>query len=182
MTPWLWWLDRAAGLMLLFLLTAALVTGLRSTASRPTRGAPRFATVVMHRNLALLALSFLAVHVGASVADSHVDLRWWQAVVPALSGFRPVWTGLGTGAVDLVLAVVATSLVRHRLGLRGWRLVHLMVWPAWFLGVGHALALGTDVRDAQPWAVLPGCLCLVTVAVAGSVRLVGLGRAQAVGS
>jgi predicted ferric reductase len=176
MTPWLWWVDRAAGLVLLTLLTSAVVTGLWSTAPRPRRGAPRFVTLALHRNLALLALLLLGLHVGTAVADSFVDIRWWQAVVPARSGFRPFWVGAGTVTVDLLVAVVATSLVRHRLGLRGWRTVHLLVWPAWLLGLGHALALGSDVKGGAAWALLPVGGCVVAVGLAAAVRLVGLTR------
>jgi len=175
-TPWLWWVDRAAGLVLLTLLTGAVVTGLWSTAPRPRRGAPRFVTLALHRNLALLALFLLGLHVGTAVADTFVDIRWWQVVVPATSGFRPLAVGAGTFAVDILLAVVATSLVRQRLGLRGWRTVHLLVWPAWLLGVGHALALGSDVKSGAAWAVLPVGACLVAVGLAAAARLVGLGR------
>jgi len=178
-TPLVWWLDRSAGLVLLILLTGAVVTGLRSTSPRPRRGTPRFATLALHRNLALVALCLLGVHVGFAVADSFVEIRWWQVLVPATSGYRPWWVGLGTVAVDLLLAVVATSLLRHRLGLRAWRTVHLLVWPAWVLGVAHAVSLGTDVRSGAPWAVLPVCGCLLAVAVAGSSRLVTLGRPEA---
>ena len=101
--------------------------------------------------------------VGTSVADSFVDIAWWQAFVPARSGYRPVWVGLGTVAVDLLLAVVLTSLLRHRLGLNAWRSVHLLVWPAWLVGVGHAMALGTDLEAQTPWAVLPVVGCLLAV-------------------
>lgn len=174
--PLLWWVDRAAGLVLLALLTGALVTGLRSSTARPAARVPRFATLALHRNLALLAVSMLAVHVGAAVADSFVDLAWWQVVVPAGSGYRPLWVGLGTVAVDLLLAVVVTSVLRHRVGLHGWRAIHLLVWPAWLLGVGHALALGTDLRDQTPWAVLPVLACLVAVALAGASRLAATSR------
>ena len=180
MTPLLWWVDRSAGLVLLALLTGAVVTGLRSTAPRPRRGTPRFATLALHRNLALLALCLLGVHVGFAVADSYVDIRWWQALLPATSGYRPLLVGLGTVAVDLLLAVVVTSLLRHRLGLRAWRTAHLLVWPAWVLGVGHAMSLGTDLRSGAPWAVLPVCGCLLAVAVAGAARLAALGRPEAV--
>jgi sulfoxide reductase heme-binding subunit YedZ len=178
MTPLLWWVDRAAGLVLLVLLTTAIVTGLRATVPRSVSRVPRFAALALHRNLALLAMCLLGVHVGTAVTDSFVDIAWWQAVVPAWSGYRPVWVGLGTVTVDLLLAVVATSLLRHRMGLNGWRVVHMLVWPAWLAGVGHALALGTDLHEQRPWAVLPVCACLVTVALAGASRLAALGRPE----
>ena len=86
---------------------------------------------------------------------------------------------MGTVAVDLLLAVVITSLLRHRVGLGAWRAMHLLVWPAWLLGVGHALALGTT-SARTPWAVLPVCACLVAVAWAGATRLAALGRTASV--
>ena len=92
MTPLLWLVDRAAGLVLLVLLTSALVTGLRASVPRPAARVPRFATLALHRNLALLAVALLAVHVGTSVADSFVDLAWWQVVVPStLAGVESDW-------------------------------------------------------------------------------------------
>lgn len=178
MTPVIWSIDRAAGLVLLVLLTAAVVSGLRSTRPRPSRRTPRFATLALHRNLALLALVLLAVHVGTAVADSYVQISWWQLVVPATSGYRPVWVGLGTLAVDLLLAVVVTSLLRHRMGLGAWRAVHLLVWPAWLMGIGHALALGTDLPDGAPWAVLPAAACLLVVGIAAAARLASLARPE----
>jgi sulfoxide reductase heme-binding subunit YedZ len=178
MTPLLWWVDRAAGLVLLVLLTGTVVTGLRSTAPRPAYGVPRFATLALHRNLALLSLSLLTVHVGTAVTDSFVNIAWWQVLVPASSGYRPMWVGMGTAAVDLLLAVVATSVLRQCVGFVGWRVVHLLVWPAWLLGVGHALALGTDLSDQTPWAVVPVGTCLVAVALTGATRLAALGRAE----
>jgi hypothetical protein len=64
------------------------------------------------------------------------------------------------------------------MGLNGWRVVHLLVWPAWFAGVGHALALGTDLHDQTPWAVLPVCACLAAVALAGASRVAALSRPE----
>lgn len=176
MSPLVWWVDRAAGLVLLVLLTLAVLSGLLTTRSRRPRGVPAFATIALHRNLALLALSLLGLHVATSVLDRFVEIRWWQALVPATSGYRPVGVGLGTVAVDLLLAVVATSLFRHRLGLRAWRTVHLLVWPAWLLGIGHALTLGTDLRHQQPWAVLVVATCLAAVAAGAATRLAVLRR------
>ena len=42
------------------------------------------------------------------VLDEFVDVRWWHAIVPFTGTYEPVWTGLGTLASDLVVAVVVT--------------------------------------------------------------------------
>ena len=46
--------------------------------------------------------------------------------------------------------VVATSLLRERIGRRVWRLVHLAAYAAWALAVAHGIGLGTDT--SEPWA------------------------------
>ena len=112
----LWLVSRAAGVVALVLLTATVLLGTVSTA--PTRSAtwPRWARQALHRDLALLSIGALLVHVGAVVLDNFVDVHWYVALVPFVSAYRPVRVGLGTLAFDLVLVVIATSLLRVRLG------------------------------------------------------------------
>jgi sulfoxide reductase heme-binding subunit YedZ len=92
----------------------------------------------------------LGVHVVAVVADPYVVLDWLDAVVPFRAGFRPVWTGLGTVAVDLLALVVLSSLVRARFGARLWRAVHLLAYAAWALSLLHGIGAGTETGSR--WA------------------------------
>src|SRR5262249_596089 len=58
-----WYLMRASGLVALILLSCVVVLGV-ATANRFRPGAlPRFVTLTLHRDLSLLAVAFLAVHV-----------------------------------------------------------------------------------------------------------------------
>lgn len=170
--PLLWFLNRGSGIVLMVLMTVTVVLGVLAMGGRPGRGVPRFVTQAIHRNLALLSVVALVVHVVTAVMDEFVDLRWWHAVVPWGAGFEPVWIALGTLAVDLVLVVVVTSLLRTRLGHRAWRSVHYLAWVAWLLGVVHGLAVGTDVAERTPWAIAPTLLCIVAVVLAAGVRLI----------
>ena len=90
---------------------------------------PRWARQTLHRDVALLSLGALAVHVSAVVLDNFVDIRWYVAVVPFVSAYRPFPVGSGTLAFDMILLVIATSLMRVRLGLRNWRAVHWLRTP-----------------------------------------------------
>ena len=122
----LWFASRATGLVSLLLLTGTVVLGCAHaarTGGGPTW--PRFALHSVHRNLSLLTVLFLAVHVGTAIIDPYVQLHWTHALVPFVSSYHPFWLGLGSIALDLVLASVVTSLVRARLPHRVWRLVHL---------------------------------------------------------
>ncbi len=63
----------------------------------------------MHRNLSLLTLAFLAVHVASAIIDPYAGIAWLDVVVPFVSTYHPFWLGLGAVALDLILAVVVTS-------------------------------------------------------------------------
>jgi DMSO/TMAO reductase YedYZ heme-binding membrane subunit len=123
----------------------------------------------VHRDLALLSLGTLLVHVGAVVLDSYVDIRWYAALVPFASAYQPLWVGLGTLAFDLILVVIATSLLRVRLGFRTWRAVHWLTYAAWPVAVLHYLTTGTDA--GAPWGVALAVLALGAVAVAVGIRI-----------
>ncbi len=165
----LWLVSRAAGIVALTLLTATVVLGTVSTA--PTRSAnwPRWARQTLHRDLALLSLGALAVHISAVVLDNYVNVQWYAVVVPFVSAYRPLRVGLGTLAFDMVLLVIATSLLRVRLGVRTWRAVHWLTYAAWPVAVLHYLVTGTDSRTS--WGVLLAVVAIGAVATAVGVRI-----------
>ncbi|GAW49052.1 MULTISPECIES: ferric reductase-like transmembrane domain-containing protein [unclassified Nocardioides] len=167
--PFLWYLNRGTGFVILGLFTMTTALGVLATGGRAGRGLPRFVTQSLHRNLALLSVVMLAVHVTTAVVDSYVDIRWWQTLVPwAGSTYEPVWLGLGALALDLFLVVAVTSAVRARMRHRSWRAIHLLAYAGWVAAVVHGLGIGTDVRADAVWAdlTLAGCVAVVGAAVA----------------
>ena len=173
--PVLWYLNRGSGAVTLVLLTLTVVLGVLSLGGIPARGVPRFVVQSLHRNAALLAFVMLGVHIVSSVVDEYVDIRWWQAFVPVGATYEPFWLGLGAVAVDIMVVIVATSLMRHRLSGRTWRLLHQMSWPMWAIALAHGVGMGTDLRDGWWLATLA---CGVAVAAALVWRLVRLVLAQ----
>ena len=174
--PLLWYLNRGTGVVIMVLLTLSVVLGVLSMGGgRPAadgrRGIPRFVTQALHRNVALLSVVALVVHVATAVADTFVDIRWWQAVVPWWgSTYLPLWLGLGTLALDLIAVVVVTSALRTRLSHRVWSRVHLLSWVAWGVGVAHGIGIGTDLQALTDWAVIPTAACVLAVVVAAGYR------------
>jgi predicted ferric reductase len=168
----LWFLNRGTGLVLLALLTVVTTMGLWSLRARAGGRVPGFVAQALHRNLALVAVALLVAHVSTAVADEYVDIRWWQAVLPVRLAYRPTWLALGTLALDALLVVVATSLLRERIGRRVWRLVHLAAYAAWALAVAHGIGLGTDT--SEPWA---RWVYVVSVAAVVGALLVRTGHA-----
>lgn len=172
--PLLWFLNRGSGLVLLVLLTLTVVLGVLAMGGRPGRGVPRFVTQRLHRNLGLVSVVAVVVHIATAVMDTFVDIRWWHAVVPWGSAYEPLWVGLGTAAVDVILVVVLSSLLRTRLSHRTWRIVHLGAWLAWGFAIAHTIGIGTDLKELSAWAVVPSVACACAVLAAAGIRVAHL--------
>jgi methionine sulfoxide reductase heme-binding subunit len=157
----LWYLNRATGLVLLVLFSLALLLGQLATARNANGRIPRFVTLELHRNITLVALGLLVLHVLTAVIDDYVDISLLDAVVPARSPYRPVWLALGTLAVDLLIVIGLTTLVRHRIPYRTWRFTHYLAYACWPLAVVHGLGTGTDTRKQLVLVVTFGCVALV---------------------
>ena len=164
-----WYLTRSFGVVLLVLLTVVTVLGTVLAARPASRRMPAFVVTDLHRRLSVLVLVLLAGHIAVSVADSYVTITWLDAVVPFVTTYRPLWTGLGTLACDVLLLVAVTSALRHRMSLRAWRAVHVTAYAMWPLAVLHTLGDGSDVRSG--WLLLLTAACVVAVLVAGWWRL-----------
>jgi methionine sulfoxide reductase heme-binding subunit len=158
-----WFLTRSTGIVLLVLLTAVTVLGMVVAGRAATRRVPGFVLADLHRRVTVVALVLLAGHIGAAVADSFVTITWLDAVVPFVTTYRPVWTGLGTLACDVVLLVVVTSVFRHRMSPRAWRAAHLSAYAMWPLAVLHTLGDGSDVRSPALFALVFGCVLAVVL-------------------
>ncbi len=143
--------------------------GVSTTLGLRLRRWPRFAVAGMHRNLTLLAIVFVVVHVVTTIADGYAPIRLIDAIVPFVSAYRPVWLGLGAVAFDLLIAIVVTSLLRVRIGIRVWRSVHWLAYVSWPVALVHSLGTGSDPRTA--WLATVGIAALVVVVLAVAARL-----------
>lgn len=170
----LWYLSRATGVVTLVLLTLTVALGVANFKRLRTRRIPRFVVDMVHRNVALLSVAFLAIHVLTTVTDSYVSVGLLDAVLPFGSGYRPFWIGLGAVSVDLMLAVILTSLLRRRIGHRVWRATHWLAYASWPVALAHSLGTGTDA--GARWMLLLSVVCVATVAVAVLVRISGQRR------
>jgi sulfoxide reductase heme-binding subunit YedZ len=166
MTNALWYAGRGAGIVSLILLTVVVTLGIATRSGRPAFGLPRFVVNALHANAALLAVSLLAVHVTSLLFDPYAQLRLVDLVLPFLGPYRPLWVGLGTVAFDLVIALVVTSLLRHRLGRRTWKAVHWLAYAAWPIAMLHGLFAGTDAASSWFRVVAVACGAAVGTAIA----------------
>lgn len=165
----LWYATRAGGTVALVLLTVTVVLGVAVGGRYAPRRVARFEISALHRNVSLLTLVFLVLHILTAVADSYVRITLLDAVVPFAGSYRPLWLGLGALAFDLLLAVLLTSAVRLRLGARRWKAVHWLAYASWPVALFHAAGTGTDTK--LPLQLLLSAVCLLAVLVAVWWRL-----------
>ena len=165
----LWFATRATGVIALVLLTATVILGVGGIARIELPGLPRVVTAGLHRNLSLLVVALVGVHVLTTVTDSYTRIGLAAAVVPFSSGYRTFWLGLGAVALDLLLAVLLTSLLRGRLPYRAWRAVHWLGYACWPVALWHGLGTGSDSR--VPWLLALDALCVAAVTGAAGWRL-----------
>ena len=133
---------------------------------------------LVHRDAALLAVGFLLVHVISLFFDVYAQLKLFDLLVPFGATYRPVWTGLGTLAVDLLIALIVTSLLRHRLGLRAWRVTHWLAYACWPIAFAHALGTGSDAGTWWLRALAGACLATVVAAVVWRLSTTELSTAE----
>ena len=172
-----WYLARGTGAVALVLLTASVVIGILGSVRFVAERWPRFAIDAVHRDVSLLVLVVLVIHIVTSVLDGFAPITLLDGVIPFNSPYRSLWLGLGTLSFDLLLAIAVTSLVRRRLGYRAWRTVHWLAYLSWPVAVLHGLGTGSDVK--QWWMLALTVVCIMAVLIAVWLRIGHVGSEHA---
>ena len=164
-----WYASRATGIAALVLLTVTFALGIANVKRFHTKRIPRFVVDGVHRNGSLLAVAFLGVHIVTSLLDSYSTVKLVDVVIPFGTAYRPFWIGLGAVSLDLLVAVMITSLLRRRVGRRVWRATHWLVYASWPVALSHSLGSGTDA--GTPWMLALSAVCIAVVAASIWIRL-----------
>src|SRR6266513_1042115 len=136
-----WYASRATGIVALLLLTA------------------------VHRNLSLLSVAFIVVHVLTAVLDTYVHIPLISAVIPFASGYERLWLALGAISLDIMLAMIVTSLLRGRLNRILWRAVHLLAYASWPVAFAHSIGSSKDLQQGWMLGLAVACAVIVSAAV-----------------
>ena len=161
----IWYLMRSSGVVTLALLTGVMVLGI-ATANRSRLGrAPRFVTAGVHRSIALLAVVFVGIHVVTAVVDPYAMVGVVSVFVPFAGASNALWVGLGALSLDVVVALIISSLLRHRFRPRLWRGIHWLAYLSWPVAFAHSLGMGSDASALWLRAVAGGCAAAVVAVV-----------------
>ena len=119
----------------------------------------------VHRDLSLLVLVVLVIHIVTSVLDGFAP------ITPARRR-DPVQLALPAAVARARHAVVRPAArdrrdqpVRRRLGYRAWRAIHWLAYASWPVAVLHGLGTGSDVKQWWMLALTAACIVAVLVAV-----------------
>ena len=157
----LWYLARGAGAVSLILLTVVVALGIGTRSGRRFLGMSRLVVASVHRSAALLSVVFLIVHVTALMFDPYAQLKLVDLVLPFTSTYRPLWVGLGAVGLDLMVAIVVTSLLRERIGQRVWKGVHWFAYALWPVALAHGIGSGSDRSVFWMLAIDTACVLAV---------------------
>jgi sulfoxide reductase heme-binding subunit YedZ len=162
----MWYFARGTGVTALALLTLSMLLGI--AAATGVAIGPRFVVQGLHRNLTLVAIAFIGIHVALIVIDGYAPVRLVDAIIPFRSAYRSIGVGFGALTLDVLLAITISSLVRARIGYRAWRAIHWLAYGLWPLAAVHVLLTGTD-RGAT-WLLVAGAAAAIAVLAAAGVR------------
>lgn len=177
LSPLTWYLARASGLTL-YLLLASVVSGLAMTTRLLPSPAGPGGMWALHRFSTKLGFILLAVHLVSLALDPSVALGMLGVSVPFTSDVRQPWTDLGIVAGYGMIVVSASFSIRHLIGWRVWRILHVSSLPLWLVALAHGIGAGSD-NSSNLWA---GAFYVVTTGAVLYLMLYRLLRLNARGS
>jgi len=142
--PALWYATRASGIAAYVILTTVVCIGMSMGGKAQSKLWPRFSVEDVHRFGGLLVGALIGIHVATIAVDSFLPFSVLNLVVPFTSSYRPLWTGLGIAAAELLLALAITNHYRKRLPHSLWRKAHYVNFAVWTLATVHGVMSGTD--------------------------------------
>ena len=165
-----WYVSRSSGIVTLAASGLAVIWGLLlSTRVIRHRSLPKW-LLDLHRFLGALAVAFLALHVGALIADSYVHFGIADVAVPGHSSWKTGAVAWGVVSMYLLVSVEVSSLLKKRIPRRLWRWTHYSSFPMFVMSLTHAATAGTDTSN-RVYVILAVALASV-VAVLTIVRVI----------
>ncbi len=162
---WLWYLDRAAGLVAFAALHFAVLTGIVYNA----RGLDTLRTAARraHVPVSVFATLVTLAHAMVGTLDA-LGVLFGSTPVPGYGrGFFVLALAVGAGALLLVVVAVVAFLDAKRIE-RPWtpRAVHLFAYGGFAFATVHTVAIGTDITGlAVPALVAATALVVYALAL-----------------
>ena len=142
--PLAWYVARSSGLVAFGLLTLSTWLGLlMSTRLSPKR---QKRLLGLHRTMVWTGLSMVGLHMGSVLLDPVLHFGALAVLVPGVAAWKTGSVAMGIVAGWLSLMLAASFRARKWIGQKTWRTLHYASFGAFWLFLGHALMVGSDLK------------------------------------
>ncbi|GIK72636.1 MAG: hypothetical protein BroJett021_16240 [Chloroflexota bacterium] len=142
-----WYVARAGGILAYLLLWLATLWGVFISSKMVKGWIDATMLYNMHEFLPMLAMVFAVVHAAVLMGDAYIRFSLLDLLIPFRAPYRPLWTGLGSLALYLSIALIASFYLRSLISRRVWRALHYLTYLAFVLALVHGLMAGTDTTQ-----------------------------------
>lgn len=165
-----WVTSRITAMLAYGALAASTIYGLGMTTRLLDRISRRLVNDTLHESLSFWGLLLGASHALLLLLDTYIGFSWDSILIPFVAPWRPLAVGLGSIALYLLILLVVTSKARRFIGLRLWRVIHLLAFVAFGLITAHGFLAGTE--STLPWAKVIYVTAAALVAFFTGVRII----------
>lgn len=165
-----WVASRITAMLAYGALAASTIYGLGMTTRLLDRISRRLVNDTLHESLSFWGLLLGASHALLLLLDTYIGFSWDSILIPFVAPWRPLAVGLGPIALYLLILLVVTSKARRFIGLRLWRVIHLLAFVAFGLITAHGFLAGTE--STLPWAKVIYVTAAALVAFFTGVRII----------
>jgi sulfoxide reductase heme-binding subunit YedZ len=160
-----WVAARALGIAAYLLLGLQVAAGLVLSHPRNTSEWRKTKQVLpWHEMLTVFTWAFLALHIVLLAIDDFAGVGIVGALVPGLSGFRPIPVAIGTVALYALIFTAATAKWTRLLPTGWWLKVHRFAIVTFLMAWLHAVLAGTDGAALTPMYLATGLPILAATA------------------
>lgn len=150
-----WYVAHAGGVLAYLLLWFATMWGIVVSSKMLKGVVDASLTFGLHEFFPMLAVFFAVLHSAVLLGDAYIDFGLTDVLVPFAASYRPLWTGLGTVALYLSVALIASFYLRSFVSRKVWRMFHYTSYLAVMLALVHGLQAGSDSSSSvMRWTYL----------------------------
>jgi len=146
---WAWYVIRSVGMVSFLLLYVSIFLGIAIRFPGLRRLINPAYSLDIHRWISVQALFFALVHGIAGMWDKYIDLSLKDVFIPFASSYEPGMMALGTIAIYLMAALIASSYLKNRIPYYLWRSIHSLNVFLYAFALIHAIHLGTDLKSGM---------------------------------
>lgn len=164
-----WYLSRSAAFTSYALLSLTVLLGVSSSSAIWDKLNMRKLMTQMHQYVSLLVFPFLFFHLWGLYMDKSVPFGISNLLVPFTASYRAISTGLGVLTLYAWILLIISSYFREKIGVKAWRMIHMLSFPMFIAVTLHGLLTGTD--SSKLWAKLIYLVPTVVFVIFLSIRM-----------